>query len=72
VIQGSVLGPILFILFIADLNDYLPTGVSFAKYADDIVGPISSASSPASTTCPTYLNSSPMQSNGGVWTMACA
>jgi hypothetical protein len=37
VIQGSVLGPILFILFIADLNDYLPTGVSFAKYADDIV-----------------------------------
>ena len=37
VIQGSVLGPVLFILFIADINKYLPKGVRFEKYADDII-----------------------------------
>ena len=37
VIQGSVLGPVLFILFIADINKYLPKGVRFSKYADDII-----------------------------------
>ena len=37
VIQGSVLGPILFILFIADINDYLPEGINVEKYADDII-----------------------------------
>jgi len=37
VIQGSVLGPILFILFISDFNDYLPDGVDLVKYADDIL-----------------------------------
>ena len=37
VIQGSVPGPILFILYIADINDYLPKGVSIEKYADDII-----------------------------------
>jgi len=37
VIQGSVLGPILFILFIADINDYIPAGIDFEKYADDII-----------------------------------
>ena len=37
VIQGSVIGPILFILFIADINSYLPTGVNIKKYADDIL-----------------------------------
>ena len=36
-IQGSVLGPVLFILFIADINKYLPKGVRFEKYADDII-----------------------------------
>jgi hypothetical protein len=37
VIQGSVLGPILFILFIADINAYLPKGINVEKYADDII-----------------------------------
>ena len=38
VIQGSVLGPTLFILFISDLNDYLPSSAEIEKYADDILG----------------------------------
>jgi hypothetical protein len=37
VIQGSVLGRILFILFISDINESLPVGVELAKYADDIL-----------------------------------
>ena len=37
VIQGSVIGPILFILFISDINKYLPEGVELEKYADDIL-----------------------------------
>ena len=37
VIQGSVLGPILFIIFISDINDYMPEGVEMEKYADDIL-----------------------------------
>jgi hypothetical protein len=37
VIQGSVLGPILFLLFIVDINDYLPTNINLLKYADDIL-----------------------------------
>ena len=37
VIQGSFLGPILFILFIADINKYLPATCSLKKYADDIL-----------------------------------
>ena len=37
VIQGSVLGPILFIIFISDINKYLPDGASLEKYADDIL-----------------------------------
>jgi pterin-4a-carbinolamine dehydratase len=37
VIQGSVLGPILFLLFIADINEHIPVGVELLKYADDIL-----------------------------------
>ena len=37
VIQGSVIGPILFILFIVDINDYLPQEADLEKYADDIL-----------------------------------
>jgi hypothetical protein len=38
VIQGSVLGPILFLLFIADLNEYLSSATDISKYADDVLG----------------------------------
>jgi hypothetical protein len=37
VIQGSVLGPVLFLLFISDINGYFPDGVVLQKYADDIL-----------------------------------
>jgi hypothetical protein len=37
VVQGSVLGPILFIIYIADINSYLPVGTNAEKYADDII-----------------------------------
>jgi hypothetical protein len=37
VIQGSVIGPILFILFISDINKFIPVGVELEKYADDIL-----------------------------------
>jgi hypothetical protein len=37
VIQGSVLGPVLFILFIHDINEYMPENIDIKKYADDIL-----------------------------------
>ena len=37
VIQGSVLGPILFLLFIYDINKFIPANVNIVKYADDIL-----------------------------------
>ena len=37
VIQRSILGPILFILFISDINEVFPPGVVIHKYADDIL-----------------------------------
>ena len=36
VIQGSVLGPILFIIFLSDINSYIPSNIKAPKYADDI------------------------------------
>ena len=33
-----MLGPTLFILFISDINEYLPSNVEIEKYADDILG----------------------------------
>jgi ribonuclease P/MRP protein subunit RPP40 len=33
--QGSVLGPLLFLFVIDDLQDYLPMGVHFSLFADD-------------------------------------
>ena len=37
VIQGSILGPILFLIFIADINSAIPAGIELLKYADDIL-----------------------------------
>ena len=37
VIQRSILGPILFILFISDINEVFQAGVVIQKYADDIL-----------------------------------
>jgi ribonuclease P/MRP protein subunit RPP40 len=37
VIQGSVLGPTLFLLFIADINEHITDLVELIKYADDIL-----------------------------------
>jgi hypothetical protein len=36
VIQGSVLGPILFIIFLSDINSFIPNNIQAPKYADDI------------------------------------
>jgi hypothetical protein len=36
VIQGSVLGPIVFIIFISDINSYIPPTIELTKYADDL------------------------------------
>ena len=37
VIQGSVLGPVLFLFLIVDINEYLTKGISFGEYAEDII-----------------------------------
>ena len=37
VIQGSVLGPVLFLLFISDINTFIPSAAHLLKYADDIL-----------------------------------
>ena len=40
VIQGSVIGPILFIIFISDLHTFLPLNANISKYADDILATV--------------------------------
>ena len=40
VVQGSVLGTVLFLLFVLDINEYLPPGAELLKYADDILANI--------------------------------
>ena len=37
VVQNSGLGPVLFLLSVLDINEYLPPGVELHKYADDIL-----------------------------------
>ena len=37
VVQGSVLGPTLFLLFIADINDYVDDLIQLIKFADDLL-----------------------------------
>ena len=34
---GVIQGPVLFLLFIADINDSIPIGIELLKYADDIL-----------------------------------
>jgi ribonuclease P/MRP protein subunit RPP40 len=36
-IQDSVLGPILFLLFISDINTYLPPSTNLTKFCDDLL-----------------------------------
>jgi hypothetical protein len=35
--NAESIGPILFILFIADINQHMPAGCNIMKYADDIL-----------------------------------
>ena len=44
--QGSVLRPILFLIFVLDINEYLPKNVCHKKYADDIRANIVESCSP--------------------------
>jgi hypothetical protein len=37
VTQGSVVGLALFLFFISDINEYLPTTAELIKYADDLL-----------------------------------
>ena len=46
VIQGSVIGPILFIIFISDINSYIPAEAELQKYADDILSYVIGDASP--------------------------